>query len=87
MVERLIDYALILQVLYSEGYTLASISRATGALISTLSSVKQETRSVPESWYTGWEGIALQDYYYKAIGEAPPRIGDYIEIKGECYEN
>jgi len=87
MVERLIDYALILQVLYSKGYTLASISRATGAPMSTLSNVKQETKSVPESWFTGWEGLALQDYYYKAMGENAPRIGDYIEIEGECYEN
>ena len=82
---RDIDYALVLQVLFSEGYTLASISRATGAPMSTLSNVKQETKSVPESWFTGWEGIALQDYYFKAMGEAAPYVGDFIEVIGEDY--
>jgi len=84
---RDVDYALILQVLYSRGYTLASISRVTGTAVSSLSNVKQETKSVPIGWHDGWEGMALQDYYLKALGEAPPHVGDYIELGEYCEEN
>ena len=83
---RDVDYALILQVLYSRGYTLASISKVTGAAVSSLSNVKQESKPVPTGWHDGWEGLALQDYYRKALGEAPPHVGDYIEL-GEYYED
>ena len=82
-----IDYALVLQVLYSEGYTLADIGRKTGAPLSTLSTVKQELKSVPEAWHNSWEGIALQDYYFKAMGTPAPYVGDFIEVRGECYGN
>jgi hypothetical protein len=82
---RDVDYALILQVLYSRGYTLASISKVTGTAVSSLSNVKQEIKPVPIGWHDGWEGMALQDYYRKALGEAPPYVGDYIEL-GDYYE-
>jgi hypothetical protein len=84
---RDVDYALILQVLYSRGYTLASISKVTGTAVSSLSNVKQETKPVPTGWHDGWEGMALQDYYRKALGEAPPYVGDYIELGEYCEEN
>lgn len=84
---RDVDYALMLQVLYSRGYTLASISKVTGAAVSSLSNVKQETKPVPISWHDGWEGMALQDYYRKALGEAPPHVGDYIELRDYYEEN
>ena len=77
---RDVDYALILQVLYSKGYSLASIAKTTGAAVSTLSAVKQEYKAVPSGWHDGWEGMAMQDYYKKAVGESPPLIGDYIEL-------
>ncbi len=84
---RDVDYALLLQVLYSKGYSLASLSRLTGAAVSTLSNVKQELKNAPESWHDGWEGLSMQEYYRKATGEAPPRIGDYIELGEYCEEN
>ena len=84
---RDVDYALMLQVLYSRGYTLSSISRVTGAAVGTLSTVKQESKPVPTGWHDGWEGMALQNYYRKATGEPPPRIGDYIELGEYCEEN
>jgi hypothetical protein len=31
--------------------------------------------------------MALQDYYRKALGEAPPYVGDYIELGEYCEEN
>jgi hypothetical protein len=80
---RDIDFALMLQVLYSKGYSLADIARKTGAAMSTLSTVKQETKPVPVGWHDGWEGMAMQDYYRKAVGETPPRVGDYIEVNDE----
>jgi len=83
---RDVDYALILQVLYSRGYTLASISRVTGTAVSSLSNVKQETKPVPTGWHDGWEGMALQEYYRKALGTNAPFVGDYIELE-DCYEN
>jgi hypothetical protein len=27
--------------------------------------------------------MAMQDYYRKAVGETPPRVGDYIEVCDE----
>ena len=84
---RDVDYALMLQVLYNRGYTLSSISRVTGAAVGTLSTVKQESKPVPTGWHDGWEGMALQDYYRKALGEAPPHVGDYIELGEYCEEN
>jgi hypothetical protein len=48
-----------------------------------LSAVKQEYKAVPAGWHGGWEGMAMQEYYKKAVGESPPLIGDYIEIEGE----
>lgn len=86
MGKRTIDYALVLQVLFSEGYSLASITRRTGVAASILSAVKQEYKAVPTAWHTGWEGIALQDYYFKAMGEAAPYVGDFIEVIGEDYD-
>jgi hypothetical protein len=80
---RDVDYALILQVLYSKGYSLASIAKTTGAAVSTLSAVKQEYKAVPAGWHDGWEGMAMQEYYQKVTGEDAPRVGDYIEIEGE----
>ena len=80
---RDVDYALILQVLYSKGYSLASITRRTGVGASILSAVKQEYKAVPTAWHDGWEGIVLQEYYQQVTGEDAPRIGDYIEIEGE----
>ena len=84
---RDIDYALMLQVLFSKGYSLADISRKTGTAVSTLSCVKQESKAVPANWHEGWEGIVMQEYYQKAIGEAPPRVGDYIELEEYAYED
>lgn len=84
---RDVDYALMLQVLYSKGYSLASISRKTGTAVSTLSCVKQESKAVPANWHDGWEGIVMQEYYQKAIGETPPRVGDYIEVEGYMNED
>lgn len=81
---RDIDYSLILQVLYSKGFSLADIARKTGTTRSTLSTVKQETKPVPVGWHDGWEGMAMQDYYRKAVGETPPRVGDYIGIGDNC---
>ena len=77
---RDVDYALMLQVLYSRGYTLASISKVTGTAVSSLSNVKQEYKTVPVGWHDGWEGMVLQEYYQQVTGEAAPRIGDYIEL-------
>ena len=77
---RDVDYALILQVLYSKGYSLASITRRTGVGASILSAVKQEYKTVPVGWHDGWEGMVLQEYYQQVTGEAAPRIGDYIEL-------
>jgi hypothetical protein len=77
---RDVDYALMLQVLYSKGYTLSSIAKVTGAAVSTLSTVKQESKDVPKHWHDGWEGMVLQDYYRKAIGTNVPFVGDYIEL-------
>jgi len=84
---RKVDYALILQVLHKKGYSLYDIGKKTGVAISTLSTVKQETKGVPKSWYDGWEGIALQDYYRKAIGTSTPLVGDYIELGDYYYED
>ena len=83
---RKVDYALILQVLHSTGYSLYDIGKKTGVAISTLSTVKKETKGVPRHWYDGWEGIALQDYYRKAIGTSTSLVGDYIELEEYCYE-
>ena len=83
---RDVDYSLILQVLHKKGYSLYDIGKKTGVAISTLSTVKQETKGVPKHWYDGWEGIALQEYYRKALGTNAPFVGDYIELE-DCYEN
>lgn len=84
---RKVDYALILQVLHSKGYSLYDIGKKTGVAISTLSTVKQELKGVPKNWYEGWEGVVLQDYYRKAIGTNAPLIGDYIELGDYYYED
>ena len=68
---RDVDYALLLQVLYSKGYSLASLSRLTGAAVSTLSNVKQELKNVPEAWHDGWEGLSMHEYYRCLLYTSP----------------
>ena len=74
---RQLDFALMLKVLYKRGHTLADIARKTDTAMGTLSCVKQETKAPPAGWL---EGIAMLDYWLKATGEPPPRIGDYIDV-------
>jgi hypothetical protein len=80
---RQLDFALMLKVLYMRGHTLSDIAKKTGTSVNTLSTAKQETKAPPAGWL---EGIAMLDYWLKATGEPPPRIGDYIEL-GEYYED
>tara|TARA_R110000868_G_scaffold348069_1_gene609010 strand:- start:335 stop:574 length:240 start_codon:yes stop_codon:yes gene_type:complete len=77
---RDIDFALMLQVLYSKGYSLADIARKTDIAVSTLSYVKQETKRPSAGWQ---EAINLLDYWLKMTGETPPRVGDYIGVGDE----
>ena len=81
---RQLDFALMLKVLYKRGHTLADISRKTDTAMGTLSCVKQETKAPPSGWL---EGIAMLDYWLKATGEPPPRIGDYIDVGEFTDEN
>lgn len=74
---RQLDFALMLKVLYKRGHTLSDIARKTDTAMGTLSCVKQETKAPPAGWL---EGIAMLDYWLKATGESPPRIGDYIDV-------
>ena len=74
--DRDIDFALMLQVLHVNGFSLADIARKTNNSPHELSKVKQETLSPPAAWN---EGIALLDYWLKATGEKPPKIGDHYE--------
>jgi len=83
--DRDVDFALALKVLYSRGYSLASMARTMGAPISTLSTVKQESKYPPAHWYTEYEGMALAEYYNKVTGEVIPRVGDHVDIEGEDY--
>lgn len=76
--DRDIDFALMLQVLHVRGFSLADIARKTNNSAHELSKVKQETLSPPAAWS---EGIALLDYWLKAIGENPPRVGDHIDME------
>jgi hypothetical protein len=76
--DRDIDFALMLQVLHVRGFNLADIARKTGTSISTLSTVKQELKSPPTGWL---EAINILDYWLKATGETPPRVGDYINVE------
>ena len=74
---RQLDFALMLKVLYKRGHTLSDIARKTGTSINALSTAKQETKAPPSGWL---EGIAMLDYWLKATGEPPPRIGDHIDV-------
>ena len=76
--ERDIDFALMLQVLHVRGFSLADIARKTNTSMSTLSTVKQESKNPPAGWL---EAINLLDYWLKATGENPPRVGDYINVE------
>jgi hypothetical protein len=76
--DRDLDFALMIQVLYAKGYSLADMSRKTGAALSTLSTVKQESKCPPAGWN---EAINLLDYWLRAIGETPPRVGDHYGIE------
>ena len=76
--DRDIDFALMLQVLHVRGFSLADIARKTGAAMSTLSTVKQESKNPPVGWL---EAINLLDYWLKATGENPPRVGDHISVE------
>ena len=75
--DRDIDFALMLQVLHVRGFSLADIARKTNNSAHELSKVKQETLNPPAAWH---EGIALLDYWLKATGENPPRVGDHISV-------
>jgi len=77
-----LDFALMIKVLYAKGCGLSEIARQTDTAIGTLSSVKQETKNPPAGWY---EGINILDYWLRATGENPPRVGDHIDIDGEDY--
>jgi hypothetical protein len=74
--DRDIDFSLMLQVLHGRGFSLADIAKKTNNSAHELSKVKQETLSPPAAWN---EGIALLDYWLKATGEKPPKIGDHYE--------
>ena len=76
--ERDIDFALMLQVLHVRGFSLAEIARKTDIAVSTLSCVKQETKNPSAGWH---EAINLLDYWLKATGENPPRVGDHISVE------
>jgi hypothetical protein len=76
---RDIDFALMIQVLYGKGVSLAEIARQTDVAVSTLSCVKQETKRPSAGWQ---EAINLLDYWLKITGETPPRVGDHITIGG-----
>ncbi len=76
---RDIDFALMIQVLYGKGASLAEIARKTDIAVSTLSCVKQETKRPSAGWQ---EAINLLDYWLKMTGETPPRVGDHITIGG-----
>jgi hypothetical protein len=76
---RDIDFALMIQVLYGKGVSLAELARKTDIAVSTLSCVKQESKNPPAGWL---EAINLLDYWLKATGENPPRVGDHIAIGG-----
>jgi hypothetical protein len=75
--DRELDFALMLKIMYKRGHTLSDIARKTGTAMGTLSCVKQETKAPPAGWL---EGIAMLDYWLKATGENPPRVGDYIDV-------
>jgi hypothetical protein len=75
--DRDIDFSLMLQILHVRGFSLADIAKKTNNSAHELSKVKQETLSPPAAWNAG---IALLDYWLKATGEKPPRVGDYIEV-------
>ena len=77
--DRDIDFALMLQVLHVRGFSLADIARKTNTSMSTLSTVKQESKCPPAGWN---EAINILDYWLKATGETPPRVGDHITIGG-----
>jgi len=79
--DRDIDFSLMLQVLHVRGFSLADIARKTNNSAHELSKVKQETLTPPVAWH---EGIALLDYWLKATGETPPKVGDYIDIEDNC---
>jgi transcriptional regulator with XRE-family HTH domain len=76
---RDIDFALMIQVLYGKGISLAELARKTDIAVSTLSCVKQETKRPSAGWQ---EAINLLDYWLKMTGETPPRVGDHITIGG-----
>ena len=76
--DRDIDFALMIQVLYGKGVSLAEIARKTDIAVSTLSCVKQETKRPSAGWQ---EAINLLDYWLKATGENPPRVGDHISVE------
>lgn len=76
--DRDIDFSLMLQVLHARGFSLADIAKKTNNSPHELSKVKQETLGPPSAWN---EGIALLDYWLKATGETPPRVGDYINVE------
>jgi transcriptional regulator with XRE-family HTH domain len=78
--DRDIDFALMLQVLHVRGFSLADIARKTGTSMSTLSTVKQESKNPPAGWL---EAINILDYWLKATGENPPRVGDHIGVDDE----
>lgn len=81
---RDIDFALMLKVLHDRGYSLTDISRKTNTGMSTLSAVKEETAEPPIRWY---EAINIVDYWMRATGENPPRVGDHIDIRKYVDEN
>jgi hypothetical protein len=77
-----LDFALMIKVLYTNGHSLSDMARDTDIAIGTMSVVKQETKNPPAGWY---EGINLLDYWLRATGKNPPRVGDHIDIEGEDY--
>ena len=82
--DRDIDFALMLKVLYDRGYSLADIGRKTNIAMSTLSCVKQETKNPPAGWH---EAINLLDYWLRTTGQTPPKVGDHLNIREIEYEN
>ena len=76
--DRDIDFAGMLQILHLKGYTLADIAKKTNSSSHLLSKVKEETKRPPPGWN---EGIALLDYWLKATGETPPKVGDHINVE------
>ena len=80
--DRDLDWPVIIMKLGKNGINQAEICRKTGIAAGTLSTVKQETKNPPAGWN---EGINLLDYWLRATGENPPRVGDHIDIEGEDY--